>query len=147
MGKKTVVVVFGCRYEKEFLGRVDKAIYFVLLQRVDPIFIFTGNDKIIFENKSFDTMSNVINTLEFINKLRINNLDVFIVSSWYHTRRIKFLLERSGMKLPKQNFIRSYTGVKAINIVIEPFAFVAAIFKINRLPFIIAVKRRLGYDV
>jgi len=102
MAKRSVVVVFGCRHEKEFLGRVIRAISFVLSNKISPIFIFTGLDaypgaagfissKVIWEDKSFDTMSNVRNTIKMIKDLELNELNIFIVSSWYHIPKIKLL--------------------------------------------------------
>lgn len=159
--KIAIVVVFGCRHKTEFLERVRKAVRFVLSQSIDPIFIFTGLDaepplsvtrmfgkyKIIFENESFDTMSNVRNTMELIRKIQIGHHNIFIVSSWYHIPKIKLLLKGEGMQLQKQNFIRSYKDVKPINVIIEPFALLATYFRFNRIPLITALKRKLGYVV
>ncbi len=156
--RKVVVVVFGCRHEKEFLGRVIKAVNFVLLNKLNPIFIFTGLDaypqtmgflsnRVVWEDNSFDTTSNVRNTLETLKTLEINELNLFIVSSWYHIPKIKLLLKRGSINLSRQSFVRSYKGVQLINVVIEPFALLAAYFQFNRRPLITTIKRRLGYDV
>ena len=161
MPKVSIVIVFGCRHNNEFQERVRKAVRFVVSQGINPIFIFTGLDaepplsvvrmfgkyKVIFENESFDTMSNIRNTLELVRKIQFSALNTFIVSSWYHIPKIKLLLKREGIRPPKQNFIRSYKYVKLVNVIIEPFALLAAYFQFNRLSLITELKRKLGYDV
>ena len=101
-----VIVVFGCRHEKEFFGRVIKAADFVLLNNIDPVFIFTGIDafpsvakskikidKIIWEDKSTTTEENVANVLKMMPQPVFgvpNGLNVIIVSSWYHIQKLDF---------------------------------------------------------
>lgn len=166
MVKDTVIVIFGCRHREEYLSRIDKATASVLKKQIHPIhpiYIFTGidplpfppnttaeflkNDRIILENESTDTESNIKNTLEVIGARILNWYDIFIVSSWYHIPRIKLLLRRKGVRIPKQNFIKSYDNIQVINILVEPFAFLAAFFRINHWPTIIRIKHLLGYNV
>ncbi|MDO8676252.1 MAG: YdcF family protein [Candidatus Azambacteria bacterium] len=156
--RRSVIVVFGCRHEKEFLGRVIKAINFALLNIDNPMFIFTGLDaypwtagfissRVVWEDESFDTASNVKNTLKMVKNLGFDESRIFIVSSWYHIPKIRLFLKREGVKLPRRNFVRSCSRINFVNVIIEPFAILAAYFRFNRLPFIITVKRKLGYDV
>lgn len=162
MGKDTVIVIFGCRNRKEFLARTNTAIDFITLKSINPIFIFTGCDspppkeiigmfmanRIIWENVSRDTQENVRNTLEEIKRCRwLYGLTVYFVSSWYHIPKIKLFLKRRGINIPEQNFIRSYEDIQIINVLVEPFAFLAAFFRINHWPTIIRIKHLLGYNV
>lgn len=105
------------------------------------------NYRIIWEDKSTDTESNVKNSLEVIGVRILHRYDIFIVSSWYHIPRIKLLLKRKGVEIPEQNFIESYENINIINILIEPLAFLAAFLRINRWPIITSIKRCIGYNV
>lgn len=157
----SVIVVFGCRHRKEFLARTYVAINLAMLKGINPVLIFTscdssppkeaisifGANRIIWENVSRDTQGNIRNTLEEIGRRWLDKLPVYFISSWYHIPRIKLFLKREGMNLSKFGFIKSHNGIQLINVLIEPFALLAAFFKINRWPLITTIKRSLGYDV
>lgn len=163
INKEAAIAVFGCRHRKEFLARTDTAMHFVIQNNINPMFIFIGcdspppeeaisvfgADRIIWENASRVTQENVRNTLEEIRRRcwRLDELPVYFASSWYHIPRIKLFLKREGANLSKFGFIKSYNGIQFINVLVEPFAFLAAFFKINNRPFIVKIKRRLGYNV
>ena len=159
MTKKTVIVIFGCRHQEEFLGRTNAAIHFAARNNINPIFIFIGcdspppkevidlfeSDQIIWESVSRDTQENTRNALEEVRRHRLDELPVYFVSSWYHVPRIRFFLKREGINFSKFSFVSSYGSIRLINILIEPFAFFATFFKFNRHPFIKRIRRSLGY--
>lgn len=158
MGKETVIVVFSCRHRKELIARAYKAMSWALENEIEPILILTGNDaqpvidilgshKVIWEDKSTTTEENVCNVLETINRYWIDGLKRAWVSSWYHIPRIKLLLRRAGIKVKRETFVKSYSGIQLINVLVEPFALLAAFFCINHWPVITCIKRRLGYNV
>ncbi len=170
MTKEPVIVIFGCRHKEEFLARIDAAMFFVLRNNINPIFVFTGSnspplkevidvkevidaidifraDRIIWENVSRDTQENIRNTLEIIRCAQLDRIPIYLISSWYHVPRIKLLLRREGANLSKFSFVNSYSSVKLINILVEPFAFLAAYFRFNRCYFIVVIKRILGYNI
>lgn len=160
-GREAVIVIFGCRYQKEYSGRIEEAFKRIMRSIVYPIFIFSGSDKIpqneladffsdkrtLIEDQSVDTMEGVRNVLELIKKHWINGLDIVIVSSWYHIPRIWLWFHYEGISIPRKNFWPSYSKVSLINVLIEPFALLAALFYINRWPVITCIKRKLGYNV
>ncbi len=160
----SVIVIFGCRHKKEFLARTYVAINFAARKGINPVFIFTGCDspppkeaismfgmfganRIIWENVSRDTQENVRNTLEEIRRRWLDKFTVYFISSWYHVPKIKLFLKREGARLSRFGFIRSYNGIQLINVVIEPFAFLAAYLRINRWPMVTFIKRCIGYSV
>jgi uncharacterized SAM-binding protein YcdF (DUF218 family) len=163
LGKDAVIVVFGCRHEREYSGRIEEALIRASQKRVDPMFIFTGNgpippnanrisvifgnNRIILENRSTTTLENIKHTFDLIKKRKLDWFDIYIVSSWYHIPRIKLFLKQEGIKIPKQNFIKSYTNIQFINVLIEPFAYIAAYLGINHWSIIKLLKRGLGYNV
>ncbi len=161
MRKEAAIVVFGCRHEKEYMARINQAFIWLTKNDINPIFIFTGADpipvipivgksQVILEDKSTTTEENIDNILKMMPRPVFgipNGLNVIIVSSWYHISRIKLFLKRRGIRLPKENFIKSYKSVKLINILVEPFALLAAFFRINHWPAIIRIKHLLGYNV
>lgn len=161
MKKEAIVVIFACRYQKEYSGRIEEAFKRIMRSVVYPIFIFSGSDKIpqneladffsdrrtLIEDQSVDTMESARNVLELIKKQWINDLDIFIVSSWYHIPRIWLWFWREGVYIPKKNLWPSYSKVSLINVLIEPFALLAALFRINHWPVITCIKRGLGYNV
>ena len=139
MEKDGVIVIFACRHEKEYMARIDEAFFWAIRKRIDPIFIFTGadpippnrisiifgNNRIITEDKSTDTLENIKNTFSLIKAYKLDWFDIYLVSSWYHLPKIKLFLKQEGIKIPKQNFIKSYTNIQFINVIIEPFALLA----------------------
>ena len=163
MPEDAVIIVFGCRHYKEFLARTDMAMHFAMQHNIKPIFIFTGHDspspekvvniefvglnRIIWEDISRNTAENIRNTFEEIKRRWINELPVCFVSSWYHIPRIKLLLRRAGINVKRETFVKSYSRVRLINVLVEPFALLAAYFQFNRRSFITTIKRRLGYNV
>ncbi len=161
MGKDAVIVVFGCRHEREYMAHADKAFLWVRKNDINPIFVFTGADplppnrivqvfgdnRVIWENNSTTTEENVINVLEILEKYWIDGKKRVWVSSWYHIRRIKLFLRRAGINVNHEAFVRSYSNIALINVLVEPFAYIAAYFGFNRRPFITAIKRSLGYNV
>ncbi len=158
MPKKMTVIIFSCRHQKELFARTYKAMSWALKNEIEPVVIITGNDaqsvistlknnKIIWEYKSTTTEENARNVLEIIDRYRINNLERVWVSSWYHVARIKLLLWRAGVNVKHETFVKSYSGIQVINILIEPFALLAAFFRINHWPAITYIKRLLGYNV
>jgi hypothetical protein len=146
LSKEVVVVVFSCRHQNEFEARAMKALNWVLDNQVEPIFIFTGTecappeiminafkpDKFIREEDSKTTEENIWNTLKIAKIHWINDLKMVFVSSWYHIPRIKMLLKREGLDIPDNNFIKSTANIEAINILIEPFAYLAAKYDIGQ---------------
>ena len=161
MAQEAVVVVFGCRHYEEYAARVDKAICLVLEKKLDPIFIFTGNDsppwenviktfgndRILWENVSRTTQENIKNTFEEIRRNWLAELPVYWVSSWYHFPKIKLFLHRAGLSVKRETFVKSYSEIALINVLIEPFALFAAYTGISRWPIFRKAKLALGYDV
>lgn len=159
--KDAVIVIFGCRHQKEFLARADTAMHFAMQNNINPIFVFVGNDspppkrvikvfgenRIIWEDRSRDTQENIRNTFAEIRRNWLTGLPAYFVSSWYHFPRIKLLLRRAGINVKRETFVKSYSDIAPINVLVEPFAFFAAYFQFNRRLFITAIKRKLGYNV
>lgn len=161
MEKEAVIVVFGCRHKKEYKARIESAFMLVTLKDLNPIFIFTGADpiptnkiisvfgsnRVIFENTSLTTEENVANILKEIKQNRLNGLPIYFVSSWYHIPRIKLLLYRAEINVKRETFVKSYSGIHVINVLIEPFALLGILLKINHLPIITYIKRKIGYQI
>ena len=161
MRSDSVIVVFGCRHKKELLARTDIAINLATRKSINPIFIFTscdspppkevigmfGANRIIWENVSRDTQENVRNTLEEIGRRWLDKLPIYFASSWYHIPRIKLFLKRENVNLSKFGFIKSYNDIQLMNVLVEPFALLVALFRINHWPIIRLIKRKIGYQV
>lgn len=161
MTKEMIVIVFSCQHKREYKARIDKVTEWILENKIDPIFIFTGIDppplqrvinifgsnRIIWENESTSTQSNVKNTLEVIKKHQINHLGRVWVSSWYHIPKIKLFLRKVGINVKRETFVKSHSGIALIDILVEPFALLAAKFGINKYPIFTLVKRIIGYNV
>lgn len=156
-----VVVILACRHKKEHLSRIETALKWVLKNDICPIFVFTGKDPVppnrisvlfsdrrkIWEEESIDTEESVINTLKVLKNNWISDLPRAWVISWYHPPKIKLFLRRAGIDEKRETFVRSYSGIHLINVLVEPFALLAALFRINHWPVITSVKRLLGYNV
>lgn len=161
MGKDAVVIIFGCRHQKEYCERIETALKWVLDNGICPIFVFTGadpvpsnrivpifgNGRIIYDDNSRTTQENITNTLEAIKNRWIGDLERIWISSWYHIPKIKLFLRRAGIDVSRETFVKSYSEIAFINVLIEPLALLAAFSRINQWPMITCVKRGLGYNV
>lgn len=160
--KEVVIIILSCRHSREYFIRIETALkWFAENNNVLPIFVFTGKDpippnristvynrkRIIWEDKSVNTEENVVNTLEILKKNWILDLPRVWVTFWYHPPKIKLFLRRNGVDVKRETFIKSYSGIQLINILVELFALLEAYFNLNRKPFILAIKRILGYNV
>ena len=174
--KKAIIIIFGCRQPDEYRARAEKAISWALDNNVNPIFIFTGvefppmldkivkifgNGHTIWENISRTTKENIhyvfkrIKQNWFANQVMLKDYYAYVfVSSWYHVPRIKLILRKNGVngingiKGKCETFIKSYQNVHLINVLVEPFALLAAKFgRINEYTLFTKLKRIAGYNV
>lgn len=118
-----IVVVFGCHHKKLLEERVYQALKLYNENRVSKILLTGGvgfqgdfneselmgkiliennvdKNDIIMEDKSRDTIENIINTVVLLKELNLENSKIILLSNQPHFIKIKLLLEQqetSGM--------------------------------------------------